>query len=128
MTAINAQGAIVSFHATTVGGVTSFSGPSGSAADIDVTTLASTAKEFRQGLKDLGEISFNLIRDPANAGQLAMQTALDGQLVREVIITLISGDILTFSAYVKGITTEAAADGVVTGVATLRITGDAVWT
>ena len=41
--------------------IKTFTGPGGSAAVIDVTDLSSTGKEKRMGLKDEGQLSFDLM-------------------------------------------------------------------
>ena len=114
-----------------VGGIMSIGGiGSGSATEIPVTTLASTAQEFKQGLLDNGSITFDLIRDEDDAGQaelLEMQTA---QATREFIITLPSStlNVFTFDGFVTQITTDTNADDVAKGTATIKITGAIVLT
>lgn len=127
MAAINAQGAVFTFNAITVGGVIGFSGFDGAASDIDVTTLASTAKEFRQGLQDFGNFTIDINRDPTDVGQVAMEVAKAAQDIETCVLTLESGDIATFSAYVKSISADGAVDGILTGQAVLKITGSVVW-
>jgi hypothetical protein len=131
--AIKAQGTVISFEdnlsaAKTVGGVKSFSGLDGEAADIDITTLASTAKEFCQGLQDFGNFSMELVRDYDDVGQVALLDALDTQATREMVVTLPSGtlNVITFQAYVKSITSSGEEDGIVTGTVNLKITGEPV--
>lgn len=131
--AIKAQGTTISFEnsisaAQVVGGVKSFSGLDGEAADIDITTLASTAKEFCQGLQDFGNFSIELVRDYDDVGQVALLDALDNQSTREMVVTLPSGtlNVITFQAYVKSITSAGEEDGIVTGTVNLKITGEPV--
>lgn len=114
----------------TVNGITSITGiGSGSATEIDVTTLASTAKEYRQGLRDFGSIEVNMIRNQDDLGQVEMFNAMGLQAVRTVIITLptSTANVATFEGFVQSITTDINADGVVTGKATIRITGAVAW-
>lgn len=113
-----------------INGVISITGiGSGSATEIDVTTLASTAKEFRQGLRDFGSIDVELIRNQDDLGQLEMFDAMAAQAVRTFIVTLPSStaNVGTFEGFVQSLSTDIAADGVVTGTATIRITGAVVW-
>lgn len=115
----------------TVNGVISITGiGSGSATEIDVTTLASTAKEFRQGLRDFGTVEIEMIRNQDDLGQVEMFNAMGLQATRTVIITLptSTANVATFEAFVQSITTDINADGVVTGTANLRITGAVAWT
>lgn len=133
MAAINVQGAIFTIDnaagtPVVIECITSFSGMSGEASDIDITCISSTAREFRQGLQDFGDFTIELIRDPAQLGQIELELAKAAQATREFILTLISGDIATFDGYVKSLTTVGETDGVLTGTATIKITGDVVWT
>lgn len=126
MAVINMQGATFTFNTVTVGGINSISAFDGAAADIDVTTLASTAKEFRQGLVDEGGITLDLMRDPTDLGQIEFLTARAAQSVYECVLTLVSGDVFTFDAYVKSLNLTGGVDGVATGSASLKITGPVV--
>lgn len=107
--------------------ISSFSGMTGQASDIDITCLTSTAREFRQGLQDFGDFTVELMRDPTQVGQVELELAKNAQATRTFILTLPSGDIATFEGYVKGFTTAGGVDAVVTGTATIKITGLVVW-
>ena len=67
-TAITAQGITIARFGTTtfetIPNVVSFQGPGGQAAVIDVTNLASTAKEKRVGLRDECQLSLTLHYNP----------------------------------------------------------------
>lgn len=133
MATIDAQGVTITYEdnlsaAQTVGGVISFTGLDGEAADIDITTLASTAKEFKQGLQDFGNFSMEILRDYDDAGQAALLDAMDNQATREMVVTMPSGtlNVITFQAYVKSITTEGGVDDVVRGTVNLKISGEPV--
>ena len=132
MAVLDSQGAVITIEnvssvATTIGQVSSFDFGDGEAADIQITNLASTRHEFRQGLADEGGFSMELQRDPADAGQIVLLEARAAQATREVVITLASGDVATFNAYVKSVSNNAGVDEVLTGTATLKITGAVVW-
>lgn len=133
MATIDAQGVTITYEdnlsaAQTVGGIISFTGLDGEAADIDITTLASTAKEFKQGLQDFGNFSMEILRDYDDAGQAALLDAMDNQATREMVVTMPSGtlNVITFQAYVKSITTEGGVDDVVRGTVNLKISGEPV--
>jgi hypothetical protein len=114
----------------TIGGVKSITGiGSGSAKEIDVTTLASTAKEFRQGLRDFGQVKIGLVRDQDDSGQLEAFSAMNLQAVREFVMTLPSStnNVATFDGFVVSLTTDVNADDAVMGELTIRITGAVVW-
>lgn len=132
--AILGNGITVTFEdnlaaAQTVGKVVGFSGLDGEAADIDTTTLASTAKEYCQGLQDFGNISLEVLRDFDDVGQAALLDAMDNQATREMVITFPSGtlDTLTFQAYVKSISIDVGgSDEVVRGTINLKVSGEPV--
>jgi len=129
-TPILTQLTTMTFNAVTVNGIVSISGVgSGSATEIPVTTLASTAKEFKQGLRDFGSFTVEMIRNQDDLGQVEMFNALAAQATYTVVITLPSStaNVITLSAFVTQITTDINADGVVTGTATLRVTGAPVY-
>ena len=102
---------------------------SGSAKEIDTTNLASTAKEFRPGLRDFGTIKMAMIRDQDDDGQAEMFNAMGLQAIRVFVVTLptSTANIATFSGFVVSLTSDVNADGIVTGEATVRITGAVVW-
>jgi len=132
MAVLDAQGTTISYEdqldaAQVIGGVVSFSFGDGQATDIDVTTLASTAKEWRQGLQDFGDCTLELQRDPTDVGQAALAASLAAQTVKEMVITLPGGDIATFNAYVKSISSTGGVDATVTGTASLKVTGTITW-
>lgn len=135
MATVLAQGTVVSFDdagstPVTVGGVTDVTFGDGTATDIDTTSLASTAKEFRQGLQDFGDCAIELLRDPDDLGQIQMLLAKGLQSTRTVIVTYNDAstiDTATFEAYVKSLSTITTSDGVLTGTATLKISGAVVW-
>lgn len=132
MAVLDAQGATLSIDDS--GGtpvliecISSFSGFDGQASDIDITCLTSTAKEFRQGLQDFGQFTIDVMRDPNDPGQAELDAAKAAQATRTFILTLASGDVATFDGYVKSFTTAGAIDAVLTGTATIKVTGNVVW-
>lgn len=133
MAVLDAQGATLTIESALgvpvlIECISSFTGMTGQASDIDVTCLTSTAREFRQGLQDFGDFTIELMRDPAQVGQLEMEIAKNSQDIRTFVLTLPGGPVATFDGYVKGLTTSGGVDAVVTGTATIKITGPVVWT
>ena len=113
-----------------IGGIKSITGVgSGTAKEIDVTTLASTAKEFLQGLRDFGSIKVALVRNQDDAGQAEAFSASGLQAVRQFVLTLptSTANVGTFSGFVVSLTTDVNADDAVMGDLTIRITGAIVW-
>lgn len=135
MAVLDAQGATLTITdgttpttvAKTIGGLVSFDGFDGEASDIDITTLASTAKEYRQGLRDFGSFTIQLMRDPNDEGQVTMAEANAALATRQFVLTLPSTDVATFNGYVKSLTASGGVDAVVTGQAAIKITGEVVW-
>lgn len=129
-TPILCQGTTMTFNSVAVNGIKAMTGiGSGSAAEIDVTTLASTAKEFMQGLRDFGSVDIDMVRNQDDLGQLEMFNAMAAQTTRTIVITLptSTANVATFSGFVQNMTTDVGADGVAMGKATIRITGAVVW-
>ena len=130
MAIVDAQGTTLTYFdgttAQTVGGIQSYGTiGSGTRTERDRTTLASTAKEFGFGLKDNGTFTANGLYDNADVGQAAMIADHNAAsaTARECVLTLSSGEIRTFNAYVVEAPLEAPADGDVTVSYSLRITG-----
>jgi len=119
---------------TIISGVQSVTGiGSGKATEINVTTLASTAKEFRMGLQDFGSFVMNFNWDQNDAGQLEMYTKMGTQTPAKFVMVLpatnptITIHTWTATVYIVEMAAEVAADGVVKGTATLRVTGAPAW-
>lgn len=134
MTAIQAQGTTMTFEdsaspvvAQTVGGIQSFTGFDGESTEIDITTLASTAKEFDVGLEDFGNLSLEVIYDGSDAGQAAIMTAKSAAATKEVVLTLSDSSIATFDVIVKSFSKSGGVDDVVKGSVNMKITGAVVW-
>lgn len=135
--AIGTQGITISVETTPGGGtyteiaeVTGFDGPTTEAAEIEVTTLSSTAKEFIAGLADNGEISLNVNVVPSNTQHNQIRSDIVAGTVRSYQIDFNDGSTsnttYTFDAFVKSFPFSAAADDKLSGTINLRITGDIV--
>ena len=127
MAVLNAQLATFTFGGTKVNGIRSFTGMDGQASDIDVTTLDSLAKEYRQGLQDFGGWNMEIFRDPDDAGQAALEQAKNDQATEQCVLTIPTGQVATFDAYCKQISAAGAVDGVLTGNVAMKISGLVVW-
>lgn len=113
---------------TAVGDVVDFDGPGGSAAVIDVTNLASTAREKLLGIPDEGQLSVTLNWDISDAGQLAARAAHENQTLKTFRLTYSDGTIQTFSGYVMSFPSSGGVDAKVVGNMTIEITGLVVTT
>lgn len=96
---------------------------SGSANEIDTTTFCSTGKEFRLGLEDPGQFTFNghwVQTTPAHA---VIRAAAIDKKSRLFIVTFEDGSTFAALGFVSQRSFSAAVDGVVTGSFTIRLTG-----
>jgi acetylornithine deacetylase/succinyl-diaminopimelate desuccinylase-like protein len=135
-TSIEAQGVTleISFGESptsfsTIVNVTDFSGPGGQASVIDITNLASTAREKRMGLPDEGQLTFNVNLDPDAATHTTIRDARAQREKCEFRITLTDSTptTLTFFGYVLGFVVSGAVDDVVKAAITVEIDGAVAW-
>ena len=115
---------------TAIANIRSFSDfESGSAAEIDVTNMASTAKEYRLGLVDNGSFSMTIDHSNADTGQAALQARrLDGVSTNmKVILPTGTTPTASFAGLVKKFTKSASVDGVVTASVDVRVNGAITW-
>jgi hypothetical protein len=107
-----------------VGEVTSFTGFDGAAAEIDVTHLQSTAKEFLMGLQDFGSFSIECNYLQGDAGQDDLRAAKASRDVQAFRVTFSDASTATFQGYVLSASVAGGVDAKVDGSFTIRITGD----
>lgn len=131
--AISAQGSKLSIESATPGTYTqikelkSFSGFDGKASEIDVTTLDSTAKEFKKGLRDNGNFSFDLNRVYTDPGQILLDAGQGEEAAHNFKLELPNGKIATFAALVMSFNLSGQVDGVLAASSSLRISGAVTW-
>jgi len=106
-----------------VGEVASVGEPSGEAADIDVTHLQSTGKEFLIGLPDEGNFQIGGNFVPSDTGQTLLETARLDQDPRWFKVVFSNGSIRYAKGFVKKYAPSAAVDGKVPFNANIRISG-----
>lgn len=129
-TAISAQGTLLKIGGVTVGEVKNITGPSESAATIDVTSHSSPGyyQEFISGFLDGGEITLqgNLI--VADAGQVAMHAALVARTLASFVLyfpTAVTAT-FTFDGIVTNFDPDFPFDGVMGFSATIKVSGQPV--
>lgn len=120
---ITAAGAATSTTFTNIANVRTFSGFDGSASEIDVTNLDSVAKEFRLGLTDPGQFTFEIDYDSANAGHMALRARQISGVLGNFKLTLPNATAITFAAYVKKFSLGGGVDAVAKTSVDLRISG-----
>jgi len=102
-----------------------FTGFDGQAAEIDVTTMCSTAKEFVPGLQDFGQFSFEMNYVPTDPAQMILQAAKASAAKLNFRLVL-PGDFgeHIFVAFVRQMTITGGADAALRSNVVLRITGE----
>lgn len=111
-----------------IGEITSFDGPGGTNSEIDITSLNSTSREFRNGLRDSGEVTLEMNFVPGNVGQVDLrQQQANTNTPGRYVMTLSTAQTITFSAFVREFSISGAVDDKVSASVTLRVTGDVTW-
>lgn len=95
----------------------------GTATENDVTTICSTAKEFRLGLKDSGTMSVTGHWVQGNPAHEAIRIAEDDKQTRLIKIEFEDGSTFSALALVSQRSWSAAVDGVVSATFNFRLTG-----
>lgn len=95
----------------------------GSAAEIDSTTICSTAKEFRLGLEDSGSMSVNGHWKQGHPAHTAIRVAAGDKKTRLIEVEFEDGSIFKALALVQQRSWSAAVDGIVSASYTFRLTG-----
>lgn len=108
-----------------VGEINSMSGPSRSRATRNVTDFDSTAHEFKPGLLDNGEVTFELFHLPADTQHADLITMLGETTPTNFRITFTDSPATTwtFPAYVTGFSNDFASDDDIKASVTLKVTG-----
>lgn len=121
--AITATGTATPVTFTNVANMKDFSGFDGSASEIDVTNLDSTAKEFRLGLTDPGQFTLNIDYDSANAGHVALRAKQVSGLLSNFKLTLPNTNVVTFTGFVKKFSLAGGVDAVAKTAVDIRVSG-----
>lgn len=97
--------------------------------DVDVTTHADTDlwKKYIAGWKDGGEISVEFLYSKDDAGATALLSDLGG-VAKTFEVVFPDSSVWEFDAYVKSYSHVAPLEDVMTGSATLKITGEPTFT
>ena len=110
-----------------VGQVMSITGPDGSVTEIDVTNLASTAKEFIIGLPDEGSVSLDVSWDHASATAqhdfLWTARANQTEIGAQIRLSDSPRTTMTFQCFVTTYSITLGVDEKVAATIGLRITG-----
>jgi predicted secreted protein len=96
----------------------------GTASEIDVTSLCSTAKEFRLGLQDSGTMSVSGYWKQGHPAHTAIRTAAADKQTRLIDVTFEDGSIFRALAIVSQRSFSAAVDGILSATFNFRLTGE----
>lgn len=111
--------------------ITSIDGPGGTADSLEKTDYDSVVKEFRPGLYDPGEASFEFNLDPANAEHkwlLGRPESKETYSWRIKIPTLPKATLIDFDGFVTAAPPSFGAPGeIITASTSIKITGSVVW-
>lgn len=111
-----------------VNGITSFNGPNVSKNKIDVSTFASTRREYIYGLADEGDISMNAFFYPSDrVHRLIMTQDVPSHENRDWRLELSDGTAYEFSGNLTGAPISGEIDGAVAWSLTLSISGEPSW-
>lgn len=122
-TAYGSGGTATPVTFTAIANLHDFSGFDGSASEIDVTNMSSTAKEFRLGLTDPGQFSINIDYDGSNAGHVALRAKQVSGALTPFQLTLPNTSVITFSGFVKKFSLAGGVDAVAKTAVDIRISG-----
>lgn len=113
----------------TVPNVTDFNGPGGQASVIDVSNLASTAREKMMGLADEGQVTLTLNWDPDDIVHQLLRTLRTNRTRAEFKVTLTDGTpaVATFGGYVLGVALSGSVDQAVKAAITIEVDGSVTW-
>lgn len=120
---ITAAGTATPQSFTNIANLKTFTGFDGTPSEIDVTNLDSQAKEFRLGLVDPGNLSFEIDYDNTNAGHVALRSKQVSGLLTPFKLILPNSNVITFNAYVKKFSLGGGVDQVAKTSVDLRISG-----
>lgn len=127
MSGIASKGTILEQGAVAVGHITTIGGPNMTASTIDVTDHDSTWMEYVSGMKDGGEVTFD-VNFMNTAGQEAVRDALGGASTAYTISFPGAGSV-DFSAIVTAFGMNAGGvNDKLSASVTLKVTGAVAWT
>lgn len=111
--------------------VENIDGPDASRGEIDVTTLDSTAKEYRVGPREPGSVSMTFVWDPvtpSTGAQWVKNRYDDGKESRFSIEWPGSSDTkIKFNAYVTGFNPSFPLEDKITAAVSLKLSGAIEW-
>lgn len=107
--------------------IKSFTAFEGQAAEIDVTNLQSTAKEFIMGLQDFGGFNVDVNHLSADPGQDEARAAKASGTKKTFLATFSDGETAAFDGYVLSNGRSGGVDQAVEASFSIRITGSVIF-
>ena len=108
-----------------VPGVTQITGlRSGQATEIDITTLASTRREYQMGLADEGQLTVTLFYRSGDTQQARLETLRATRALGNFKVILKDSTEFAFSGFVLSFPVDNAIDTVVASQVVIRVTGE----
>ena len=109
--------------------IKTFNGFDGQAAEVDITTLCSEAREYLIGLQDFGNFGFDVNLVPNDPFQMELMEAKSAREKRTFTLTLPPGEDgkqfeYVFNAFVRQFSISGGVDQAISGSVSLRITGE----
>jgi len=122
-----ATGSIQGTTYLTVANFRTFNGLDGQASEIDVTNMASLAKEIRLGLVDFGQLQIEVDHNLQDPGQARVQQQYVAGALTNFILSLPNGDTASFQGFVRKFSMQGGVDQVVKRQLDVRISGPVTW-
>lgn len=122
MAAVTAQGTTLTIDSQLMGDVLSIGAPTLTVTTIDSSDLDSTTRTFIGGLKDGGELTFELAYNPSGTDHQALITDIDGT-EKACVVTWSDTKTTSFNAIVTAFSSSAAMDDKITASVTMKISG-----
>jgi len=130
-TLVKIQGGVGGGAHATITDLLSVTGPGAERGTIDVTHMTSPGgwREFKGGLRDGGEVTFqiNYLTSSATHAEILSELAADTGSTWEIYWSNITTTPVTFTAFVTGFEPGAEIDGALTASITLKVTGAVTW-
>jgi hypothetical protein len=128
MAGIASKGTVLKRATVAVGNITTLSGPNMTAATIDVTDHDSDAMEYKAGMKDAGEVSFD-INFMSTTGQKAVRDDLGVNPGAAYAIEFPGGTTAAFTGVVTAFSMNAGGvNDKLSASVTIKASGDVTWT
>lgn len=94
---------------------------------LDVTTLADEYRQYINGVKDFGDLEFTFIYESGADGNYAQLAAMEGQGVKECIVTFPDNATFTFSGDIAVRIVGVGVNAVITFVMSVALQSEIVY-